>query len=76
MAFCTTAFPTIIIVDILFQCIDQFFSFAFQSIKNVIKDYKVRKPSVRATELPPCNGGEVMKITSRIYRGFIHIQAQ
>lgn len=30
-----------------------------ESIKNVIKDYKVRKPSVRAGELPPCNGGEV-----------------
>lgn len=31
----------------------------FQSIKKVIKDYRVRKPSVRATDLPPCNGGEV-----------------
>lgn len=40
----------------------QFFPFTFQSIKNVIKDYKVRKPSVRAGELPPCNGGEVMEI--------------
>ncbi|XP_062584774.1 FYVE, RhoGEF and PH domain-containing protein 4-like isoform X2 [Saccostrea cucullata] len=30
-----------------------------ESIKNVIKEYRVRKPSVRLTELPPCNGGEV-----------------
>ncbi|XP_056001416.1 FYVE, RhoGEF and PH domain-containing protein 4-like isoform X4 [Ostrea edulis] len=30
-----------------------------ESIKNVIKEFRIRKPSMRRADLPPCNGGEV-----------------